>query len=137
MISGLRYIFECYIIYFFFIIFYIMRAIKPKNPTEERLMKKEDWRRAATIDNYWFENNCTCDFCHNTITGRHMIDGAVGDGFQFALMCPNCHKIRGNGFGAGKGQLYTKLLDGQWLQTFGFTQDQLEMCEEEVDEDDW
>jgi hypothetical protein len=114
-----------------------MNARKPQNPAEERLMKKEDWQRATIIDSYWCEEDCTCDFCRRKITGRHMIDGVVGDSFQFALMCPQCHKVRGNGFGSGKGQLYTKLSDGQWLQTFGFTQDQLEMCEEEADEDDW
>ena len=60
-----------------------------------------------------------------------MIDGIRSNFFEFALMCPKCHKNYGDGFGEGKGQLYTKLTNRSWLLTYGFTESQ----KMEADED--
>ena len=102
-----------------------MEAIKPQGELEKRLIKKENWKLANDINSYWHEDSCKCDICKSTIGGRHMIDGKLANSFEFALMCPRCHKERGSGFGEGKGQLYTKLINLKWLLTFGFTDHQL------------
>jgi len=98
---------------------------EPQDAFEKRLMKKENWKLANKVECYWHENECSCDLCKKKITGRHLIDGKVGDSFEFALMCPSCHSTKGNGFGEGKGQLFTRTKDKKWLLTFGFTSDQL------------
>jgi hypothetical protein len=108
-----------------------MKAKEPKDSSEKSLMKKENWKLAEAIDCNWHEEDCTCDICHQRITGRHMIDGIRSNFFEFALMCPKCHKNYGDGFGEGKGQLYTKLTNGSWLLTYGFTESQ----KMEADED--
>ena len=114
-----------------------MTAIEPKNAREKQLVKKENWKIATEIEQYWHESKTTCDFCKKVITGRHMIDGLVkGTPFEFACMCATCHQARGSGFGEGKGQLYTRLTNGSFLMTFGFTPDQLEEFNDSYDEDD-
>ncbi len=92
----------------------------PTSSIEERLMKKENWKLAREFELYWSEDDCVCDICNAKISGRHMIDGIVYNSFEFALMCPFCHYTKGDGFGEGKGQLYTKTNDNQWLLTYGF-----------------
>lgn len=113
-----------------------MQATEPKNATEKRLMKKENWKLADIVDAYWMEEECRCDICHNKISGRHMIDGKRSGILEFALMCAQCHSSYGEGFGEGKGQLYTHLVSGKWLQTFGFTEYQLAEAQED-DRDDY
>jgi mono/diheme cytochrome c family protein len=51
-------------------------------------------------------------------------------------MCAACHQAKGSGFGEGKGQLYTRLTNGQFLQTYGFTSYQLDEIIEGNDDDD-
>jgi hypothetical protein len=109
---------------------------QPIGPIEIRLMKKEKWKLAEAIQCYWHEDDCYCDFCKAKITGRHLIDGKVRGSFEFGLMCPKCHSAKGEGFGEGKGQLFTRTNNQGWILTFGFTSDQLmEIEDEEEDED--
>lgn len=106
-----------------------MNPVKPTNNREKLYKRKENWEAAEAVDNYWLSGANTCEFCEQPF-GRHMIDGLVkGMGLRFALMCAPCHSFRGSGFGEGKGQLYTRLDDGRFIQTFGFTPVQLEMVE--------
>jgi hypothetical protein len=113
-----------------------MEAIQPKGAVETQLMKKENWSLATRVDCYWHEDQCKCDVCKARISGRHMIDGVLSGTFQFALMCPSCHKSKGDGLGDGKGQLYSKLKSGKWLQTSGFTEYQLD-DEDDMKDDEW
>ena len=114
-----------------------MNAVDPKNAREKQLVKKENWKVAKFIDQYWHESKSKCDFCKKSILGRHLIDGLVkGTPFEFACMCPTCHQARGSGFGEGKGQLYTRLTNGQFLQTFGFSSDELAEFKENEGFDD-
>jgi hypothetical protein len=114
-----------------------MQAKEPKDALEKRLMKKENWKLATKVDCYWQQDVCYCDFCKKQITGRHLIDGVLSDSYDFALMCPKCHKDRGDGFGEGKGQLYTRTRSGKWLLSFGFISDQImEFQEEEFEEEE-
>jgi hypothetical protein len=53
-----------------------------------------------------------------------MIDGKLRNSFEFGLMCASCHNKVGVGFGEGKGQLYTHLTNGQWIMTFGFSENE-------------
>lgn len=113
-----------------------MEAKEPKDALERRLIKKENWKIAKSVNCNWQEDNCNCDICKTKITGRHMVDGKLSDSFEFGLMCAQCHNKKGNGFGEGKGQLFTKLLNGKWLMTLGFTDDQMMDSEDNLDEDD-
>ena len=97
-----------------------MEAIVPINEIEINLVVNENWQQAKQVSCYWFRDNCTCDICHLPISGRHMIDGKLRNSFMFGLMCASCHSIYGDGFGEGQGQLYTHLINGKWLLTFGF-----------------
>ena len=110
-----------------------MEAIEPKNALEKRLAKKEKWEIATSVNCYWFEDDCICNLCDCKIIGRHMIDGILSNSYEFALMCPDCHRRKGNGFGVGKGQLYTKLKNGKWLQTLGFLDEQIKEVEDNFD----
>jgi hypothetical protein len=47
-----------------------------------------------------------CDICKQEITTT-FIDGRTSMG-PWALMCPKCHQIYGDGLGPGKGQEYDK-----------------------------
>ncbi|GDX48172.1 MAG: hypothetical protein KJS45_09795 [Bacteroidetes bacterium] len=113
------------------------KAIRPRNSRERQLKNKEDWNTATAIEQYWHDTNCICDLCNSEITGRHMIDGLVyGTMYEFACMCATCHHAKGSGFGEGKGQLYTRLNDGQFILTYGFTSYQLEEIGDDNDDDD-
>ena len=105
----------------------------PQNAIEKRLLKKENWKTATLVECYWHENECSCDFCKSKITGRHLIDGKVRDSYEFGLMCPQCHSAKGEGFGEGKGQLYTRTKNNKWLLTLGFTSEQLQEFNDDDD----
>ena len=109
---------------------------QPVGAIEQRLMKKENWSMASSVDCYWHEDECRCDLCGKKISGRHMIDGKRGETYEFALMCPSCHRSEGGKFGDGIGQLYSRTSDKRWLLTFGFTDDQLAEFGDEDDDDD-
>jgi hypothetical protein len=114
-----------------------MKAANPRNARETLLKNKEDWKTALAVDQYWHDDNCICDLCNKEIKSRHMIDGLVrGTTYEFACMCAACHQAKGSGFGEGKGQLYTRLTNGQFLQTYGFTSYQLDEINEGNDDDD-
>ena len=110
---------------------------QPVGLIEKQLMKKENWTLARSILCHWHESECRCDVCKRKITGRHMIDGLRSDAFEFASMCPRCHKSEGSGFGEGQGQLYSRTNDKWWILTHGFTSDQLMELEDEDDDNDF
>jgi hypothetical protein len=38
-----------------------MKAVNPRNARERLLKKKEDWKTALAVDQYWQSDNCICD----------------------------------------------------------------------------
>ena len=58
-----------------------------------------------------------CDICGSKLTHK-MIDGRTSSG-QWGLLDLKCHASHGVGLGTGKGQLYEKQADGQWLKIQG------------------
>lgn len=82
---------------------------------------------------YWHENNARCDLCQMPIRDRHMIDGLVKETYEVACMCALCHQSKGSGFGVGEWQLYTRLTNFRFIQTLGFTPDQLGEDGDDVD----
>ncbi|MEI8048514.1 MAG: hypothetical protein WCI92_14115 [Bacteroidota bacterium] len=101
-----------------------MEAKAPTNKIEISLVTKENWEKAQEVRCFWWDDNCKCDICKKQLSGRHMIDGKLRNSFEFGLMCASCHNTVGDGFGEGKGQLYTHLIDGQWIMTFGFSENE-------------
>jgi hypothetical protein len=54
---------------------------------------------------------------------RFVIDGMVGQKNSsggWAYMCATCFTSHGAGIGWGKGQLYERTPDNEWLQVAGF-----------------
>lgn len=47
-----------------------------------------------------------CDVCGNP-PDPYFVDGATRPTGTWGLLCPECHKERGCGFGIGKGQAYS------------------------------
>ena len=56
----------------------------------------------------------TCDFCKK-ICKDSLIDGKTIHG-PWAVMCPSCFEKYGIGLGLGKGQLYEKNKDGEFVK---------------------
>lgn len=69
---------------------------------------------------YWVgEAPKRCDFNLEDLEPiGEFIDGATVQG-PWAIMCPTCHKRWGRGAGTGRGQRFTKQVDGRWLKTEG------------------
>lgn len=59
----------------------------------------------------------SCDICNGTI-GAVFVDGKTKMG-PWANMCGNCAKAYGVGFGTGRGQMYAKQPNGEWLKVKG------------------
>ena len=76
-----------------------------------------------------------CDLCGTPFENQeYLIDGEVinspqipvGNGTtmgQWAYMCPGCFQSRGVGIKWGRGQLYKKTSDNEWLLVGGFPPD--------------
>ena len=71
-----------------------------------------------------------CDICEGKISSA-FVDGRTTHG-PWAIMCPECHRVHGNGLGTGRGQRYqyspsharankqnTVKHTGEWLKTDG------------------
>lgn len=58
-----------------------------------------------------------CDLCKQPLTHR-FYDAAMKGG-PWANMCPFCYSQHGVGTGTGKGQVYEKQEDGNWLKVGG------------------
>lgn len=101
-----------------------MEALAPTSRFETALVSNEDWDKAQTTDCYWYQDDNVCDICKQPIIGRHMIDGKLRGSFMWGLMCASCHQSHGDGLGGGHGQLYSHLLNGKWLLTCGFPEDE-------------
>ena len=63
----------------------------------------------------------TCQFCGCDLNTRSFfVDGRVQASIAFASMCADCAIVHGAGIGWGKGQLYRRQTDGEWLLVAGF-----------------
>jgi hypothetical protein len=78
----------------------------------------------------------SCDLCGKSFSNQEFfIDGEVKDTNQISLangqsvgewayMCPECFKNRGVAIKWGRGQLYQKTLNNEWLLVGGFPPDE-------------
>jgi len=80
--------------------------------------------RANQEMNYCLSEINSCDICGGSLKGqRFVIDGMVGQknsSGAWAYMCATCFASHGAGIGWGKGQLYERTPDNEWLQVAGF-----------------
>jgi hypothetical protein len=84
-----------------------------------------------------WDNPESCDLCATSfLFQKYLIDGMVTDTPQKTLpsgetmgqwgyMCSECFVKRGVGIGWGRGQLYEKTPDDEWLLVGGFPPDEL------------
>jgi hypothetical protein len=62
-----------------------------------------------------------CDLCKQDLKAkRYFVDGALRGSASWANMCAKCFRAHGDEIGWGKGQLYLKQKNGDWLQVAGF-----------------
>lgn len=95
---------------------------EPQNPAEAKLLPLEQLQEGLAQDEIYFNAPEQCDVCKTTLTDkRFMVDGNFKPGgCLWGCMCAKCFLKVGEGIGWGKGQLYTKLENGEWLMTAGF-----------------
>jgi len=95
---------------------------EPQNPAETKLLPLEQFQEGLAQNEIYFNAPEQCDVCKTTLTGkRFMVDGNFEPGgCLWGCMCAKCFLKVGEGIGWGKGQLYTKLKNGEWLMTAGF-----------------
>jgi hypothetical protein len=55
-------------------------------------------------DKMWYGSK-VCDFCKRDVSGIKFVDGKTVHG-PWALMCMDCYRDHGMGFGTGRGQQY-------------------------------
>ena len=46
-----------------------------------------------------------CQLCHKPLPAV-FVDGTIWGTLSWAIQCPKCHAVHGDGFGLGKGQMY-------------------------------
>jgi hypothetical protein len=55
----------------------------------------------------WQSQADNCDLCGVEFSKQqYFVDGKIKTISQWALMCPKCHLLLGDGIGLGKGQAY-------------------------------
>jgi len=68
-------------------------------------------------DKYWTGSTPSiCQICYRNLVDK-FIDGATVLG-PWAMLCPTCHDVYGQGLGTGLGQLY-RLTDKGWIKREG------------------
>ena len=102
----------------------------------EFLSKYIDLERSQKDPQFNFDSPEACDLCGTPFsTQEYLIDGEVNDtpqipvengmGIgQWAYMCPECFQARGIAIRWGRGQLYQKTLENDWLLVGGFPPDE-------------
>jgi hypothetical protein len=62
-----------------------------------------------------------CDYCGKPLAEeKYFIDGRERGSFRWGCMCTDCCESKGEGVGAGNGQLYLNQKNGGWLLVGGF-----------------
>ena len=96
-----------------------MQADQAYQAYENELDQIADLTRGEECGEYYDPPPKQCDICKISLANKkYMIDGGVKKHFGWAIMCPDCHRIHGNGIGWGLGQLYRRQ-DDQWLMVAG------------------
>ena len=95
-----------------------------------------DLKRAQKNPQFNLDRPVACDLCGAPFnTQDYLIDGEVkdttqipvGDGTtmgQWAYMCPECFQSRGVAIKWGRGQVYQKTPENEWLLVGGFSPDE-------------
>lgn len=98
---------------------------------EHELDQIADLKRGKEYDQHFLPPPERCDICKTSLENKkYMIDGEMKNRSMWAIMCPDCYHVHGNGIGWGSGQLYYHQ-DGQWLMVGGFS----DSVEDEMDEE--
>lgn len=96
-----------------------------------------DLKKANVNPQYNLDDPQSCDLCGKSFSSEiFLIDGEVrntekiplpnGESMgQWAYMCAKCFKLNGVGIKWGKGQLYKRVSDDEWLLVSGFPPDDL------------
>jgi len=91
----------------------------PRGETLASLSNIREGRLRGIVHAYPPDN---CDFCKGDLNhSNFFVDGAMNGKMMWANMCERCYFVHGSGIGWGKGQLYAKQPNGDWLMTGGAT----------------
>jgi hypothetical protein len=89
---------------------------------EKALFTKADLEKAASVGQTYSNPPDCCDQCNHSLDDSTLfVDGRLKGDFMWAIMCPSCFKRQGEGIAWGKGQLYQKQDNGDWLLVAGFS----------------
>ena len=107
-----------------------------KNNPKEFFDTFIDLEKAQIDPQFNLDDPEVCDLCGTSFnTQEYLIDGEVKDTpqipventmsmGQWAYMCPECFQARGVAIRWGKGQLYQKTPENDWLLVGGFPPDE-------------
>ncbi|MCX5812542.1 MAG: hypothetical protein NT178_08360 [Proteobacteria bacterium] len=96
-------------------------AAEPFSAAEQALAALSDMKQAKMHGEHHPDPPESCDECGCQLDENHFfVDGRLRGELMWANMCPECFAEKGEGIGWGKGQLYMKQTNGDWLMTGGF-----------------
>lgn len=88
---------------------------------ERRLMTIADVEEGLRQEQYYLNPSDNCGLCDSSLEERHLfVDGCLRGQLIWSIMCAECFSRNGEGIGWGKGQLYQRQADGDWLMIAGF-----------------
>ncbi len=90
-------------------------------PSEKKLERQENSARAAEVNKTYDGAPEECGNCSAPLASfQYMVDGDLGGTGGWGNWCPDCWNVPGSMIAWGRGQLYKRTADGQWLQVAGF-----------------
>ncbi|MEW6690575.1 MAG: hypothetical protein AB1452_15975 [Pseudomonadota bacterium] len=92
------------------------------SPVDAKLDKLVNLERAEREEQIYLNAPDECDLCNRSFEGQtYMIDCQIeGQGGAWGNVCSVCYEKAGAGIAWGKGQLYKRRADGEWLLVAGF-----------------
>lgn len=87
-----------------------------------------DFTEGARRDVHFQPAPENCDYCNKSLADeKYFVDGRERGSLRWGCMCTDCCKSKGEGVGAGNGQLYLNQKNGRWLQVGGFIDEELDV----------
>lgn len=92
----------------------------PLTQAEQELMAAADVARGLEEGEFCLPPE-SCDFCGEDLSNHRLfVDGRLRGQIAWGNMCAECFTRNGEGIGWGRGQLYQRQSDGEWLMVAGF-----------------
>lgn len=109
---------------------------------EIELKKFADIELGLERDETFIDPPGECGLCGRDLMTRSLfVDGKLKESAGWSIMCPECFTENGEGLEWGKGQLYQRTEDGDWLcvagwsDSYGEDEDENEDIPEEIIQD--